>query len=597
MYKLFFFIFFLLFFCSASFTKANDRVYLKILNEEGHSVSPDDLNLEKSYQHINLLKQALSRSLSDFYGDGYLTATFDDFTVEDDTASVVFISGETFKWIKLSFDETDPFLMSNLRIREHQFEDNVFNPARFQRLIDRILRFSEQNGYPFAKVKLDSVEIENNSISAQLIYEKNNLILYDTIELLGEPRIHKNYLSNYLNIKEGRVYDERAVKQVGRRLRDLPFIEIISEPVVFFTNEKARLVLQLRNRNASRFNFLVGVLPNNEITGRAVITGEANLELMNPFGRGSRLYLDWQRLQARTQNLEVHFQYPYLLGLPFGIDVEFELYKRDTLYLDLHRELGIQYLMGGNNYLEAFVRNSSTNILSVDTQQILQSRSLPSRLDRSENIYGLKLNYEALDYRFNPTRGWASFLEGAIGLRNIVRNNTIVNINDPENPGENFEFLYSDKEDATINYRIKYHLRRFWNPAHRFVIKTGMRGGVIFSNDDLLENELFIIGGNRILRGFDEASIFTSNYHLFTLELRYILETNSYAYLFADGAFLENPLREDPFKRDYPFGFGAGLTFETAAGIFGVSYALGRQLENPIEFRNGKIHFGYRNYF
>jgi len=49
--------------------------------------------------------------------------------------------------------------------------------------------------------------------------------------------------------------------------------------------------------------------------------------------------------------------------------------------------------------------------------------------------------------------------------------------------------------------------------------------------------------------------------------------------------------------RDQPFGFGAGMTFETRAGIFGISYALGRQLNNPIDFRTGKIHFGYVSLF
>jgi hypothetical protein len=44
-------------------------------------------------------------------------------------------------------------------------------------------------------------------------------------------------------------------------------------------------------------------------------------------------------------------------------------------------------------------------------------------------------------------------------------------------------------------------------------------------------------------------------------------------------------------------GFGAGLTFETKAGIFGLSYAVGKQNSNPLDFRSSKIHFGYVNIF
>jgi hypothetical protein len=44
-------------------------------------------------------------------------------------------------------------------------------------------------------------------------------------------------------------------------------------------------------------------------------------------------------------------------------------------------------------------------------------------------------------------------------------------------------------------------------------------------------------------------------------------------------------------------GFGAGLNFETRAGIFAFNYALGKKNQNPIDFRAGKIHFGYISIF
>ncbi|MCC6690169.1 MAG: hypothetical protein IT235_01425, partial [Bacteroidia bacterium] len=48
---------------------------------------------------------------------------------------------------------------------------------------------------------------------------------------------------------------------------------------------------------------------------------------------------------------------------------------------------------------------------------------------------------------------------------------------------------------------------------------------------------------------------------------------------------------------DTPYGFGAGTSFETKAGIFSLDYALGSQLGNPIYLKSGKIHFGIVSYF
>jgi len=48
---------------------------------------------------------------------------------------------------------------------------------------------------------------------------------------------------------------------------------------------------------------------------------------------------------------------------------------------------------------------------------------------------------------------------------------------------------------------------------------------------------------------------------------------------------------------DYPYGFGVSAAIETKAGIFGITYAMGKQLDNKISFKSAKIHFGYINYF
>ena len=51
------------------------------------------------------------------------------------------------------------------------------------------------------------------------------------------------------------------------------------------------------------------------------------------------------------------------------------------------------------------------------------------------------------------------------------------------------------------------------------------------------------------------------------------------------------------FVADRPFGFGSGMSFETKAGIFSITYALGKQFDNPIKFSSAKIHFGFVNFF
>jgi len=129
----------------------------------------------------------------------------------------------------------------------------------------------------------------------------------------------------------------------------------------------------------------------------------------------------------------------------------------------------------------------------------------------------------------------------------------------------------------------------------RSVIKLGVQTGYTF-NENLFDNELLRIGGLKTLRGVDEEAIFASFYSIQTLEYRFLLEQNSFLYLFTDAAYYEKKTK-DNYLSDRPYSFGLGISFETNAGIFSVSYAIGKQFDNPVQFRSAKIHFGFISFF
>ena len=101
---------------------------------------------------------------------------------------------------------------------------------------------------------------------------------------------------------------------------------------------------------------------------------------------------------------------------------------------------------------------------------------------------------------------------------------------------------------------------------------------------------------NRLLRGFDEESISASAYGMLTIEPRLLLNQSSYLFAFLDYAYLQNKSIGNDIT-DFPLGFGLGLSLGTPAGIVRMSYAIGKESGNPIDFRAAKIHFGYVNYF
>ncbi|MDX1939097.1 MAG: ShlB/FhaC/HecB family hemolysin secretion/activation protein [Saprospiraceae bacterium] len=518
----------------------------------------------------------------------YLEASVDTLQKVDNTFVALLHVGKAYEWINLQNGNIDALFLDESGFRERFYQNRPFSPTQLQKLQENLLVAAENNGYPFAKVWLDSLQFTDNQVTATLMMDKGQLVLIDNIETEGELRISKNYISNYLGIKLKSAYNRAQILRIRQRLRELPFVNMSKDPQITFAGDRATLKLFLDKRRASRFDFLIGVLPNSTQVNRLLITGSFNGELYNQFGRGERIYAEFEALRPQTQELNLQFNYPYLFNLPFGIDAKFNLYKRDSTYLDIESDFGVQYLFQGGNYLKAFWNNRTSNLLNIDSALLNNAQRLPPTLDVSYGNFGLEYVFQNLDYRYNPRKGWHFLLRGAAGVKQIKRNNRVEALET--------ESVYDSLELRSFQYRLNASVERYLAVFNRSTIKLGVQGAYIISQEPIYLNEQYRIGGNKLLRGFDEEFIFATNYTIATFEYRLLIGQNSYLYTFGDYAYVEN-LTIQTRDRYYPYGFGAGITFETRAGLFGVNLAFGTRQGEAIDFAAPKVHFGYVSLF
>jgi len=364
-------------------------------------------------------------------------------------------------------------------------------------------------------------------------------------------------------------------------MKELQFLRVTKPVQVVFYPKFARIIVYADKKKANSFDGVLGVLPNSQTTGKLMLTGEARLKLVNSFGRAELIDMNWRKLEQSSQDLKVNFNYPYIFSSSLGADFRFSLLKQDTTYLNIVRNAGIQYLFTGNNYLKAYILNNTSQLLNTTGMEYITE--LPVYADISNTMYGLETKYEKLDYRLNPRKGFTLLINTAAGNKNIKRNSKI-------NPA-----VYDSIVLKSAQYRLSADENIFIPVFSKSTINLGLQSAAIINNS-LFENELFRIGGLRTLRGFDEESIYASLYSILTVEYRYLFEQNSYINLFFNSAYYEKETIHEKII-DRPFGFGAGITFETRAGIFSINYALGKQFDNPIYFKQAKIHFGIVSYF
>lgn len=552
----------------------NAQFSLKISGDNETSIK--ELKYIKNHKSKAEALIELNKVFNEVQNKGYLLAETDTSSSTNElTGNIRF--GKSFKWLYLKPGNLNPVLASKIGYSENSFKNKAFNSKQYLALKEKIIVYFENNGYPFASISLDSIEINDNEIKASLNVEKNKFFKVDSVVIIGNAKINNAFINRYISVIPGKPYNESNIKSIGPKILQLPFLIQTQAQQVRLTEKTNKVVLFLNKKNASQFDGIIGVQPDN-LTGKTIITGDVKIKLVNGILHNAETFdLEWRRLQQQTQDFKGKFIYPYMFGTAFGSDYSLKIYKRDTTFIDINNDFGLHYYFSGLNYIKVQLKQRQSNLLS--TSGLENATTLPSYADVSSNLNGFGVFYEKLDYRFNPKKGISIQINASAGTKKIRKNPRI-----NENAYNNLalfsaQYVY----DAVINGYLQLKGNN--------VLRLGLQSASIFGNAPVFKNELLRIGGLKTLRGFDEESIFTSFYAIPTIEYRFVFSQNSCLLAFAEGAFYENN-SFGTYVKDIPISFGTGINLETKAGILSINYALGSQFNQGIDARNGKIHFG-----
>jgi len=454
-------------------------------------------------------------------------------------------------------------------------ENNAISLKNYELITQKTLNYLENTGFPFASVYLDSVIHKNDTVFANLMIDKNIHCTFDTLVVRGNLKIAKNYLRTYLNFRNKKTYNESVVKQIPKLVQEIPFATETQSSIVEFTENKASLYLYLDKKRVNQFDGYIGLVPVSDRTGKIAVSGELNLHLMNLFTIGENIDLQWRASERFSQFLEIKLNFPYLFGTPLGVDGLLMLEKKDTTYLNMNYVIGLNYSFWGNNFARVYFDFATSNILA---QSLYANANFLSFSDFRKSMYGFAFRFRSLDFIYNPRKGYDLNVNISAGSRKIIKSYHAE------------ESYYDGIELNTVRYRVQGKMKGYVPLHKRWVMVLGAEGGGMLGKHILI-NEMFRLGGMNSLQGFDDLSIRASSYGIGWVELRFIVARIAYINTFFNGAWYEQKIK-DSYFHDFPFGFGAGVAFTTKAGLFYLSYALGKQQNIPISFKTGKIHFG-----
>ncbi len=437
----------------------------------------------------------------------------------------------------------------------------ILDSANFRKTINHYLDYLENHGHPFATLKPIEYDLINDSLNLTLKIEPGPMVTIDSLVIKGFDKFSKNVLKYDLKYKKGMLYQERYLKDILIYSDQIEYLRMTRPPAVAFTKSKTVLYLYLEEVKSNQIDGVIGL--NTQENGKAVFNGDIQLRLLHLFKKGEDISIRWRRPDESVQAFNLDFEIPYLFKTPVWLQGNLAIFRQDSTFVNSDAQGLLKYLLESGSFLSGGLSYRSSNVL-------LNSESLTSYKSFNTTTYKLGLELKKTNRVIVPTKGFKIIGYGLTGKRRSENSN----------------------QDQ---YGWQVFADQWITLFPRHILKLGLKSEALFGGQ-LFTNELYRIGGLKTMRGFNEQSIYASSYGIGTIEYRYMIGTYDYLTLFSDLAYVENNAGEQ-FSSTFFTGIGAGINFQTGAGIFSLFYALGKDDQNPFDLRTSKIHFGYTNRF
>ena len=487
--------------------------------------------------------------LSDYYykflKDGFLLTQIN--TIDSNTIEI--IKGKKHKCIEI-------------------FENNnskILKIPELSKWMQNKVRNDAEKGYPFSRVRLEFLDFnENETIRARLNYDRGVYLKISKIHIKGNQNPSLDLIQNLINIREGDVYIESKINSIDNQIKNCYYLQMIKPTELLFTDNGVEIFCYVQKINSSSANGILGIQPNS-IAQKIGLTGEFNLNLLNVLQKGENFHLDWKSPLPQTSSLNCDVNYPYLVKSLFGLNGQLKLYKRDTTFLDVTSKMNVLFKLNTSINIGALFEFNSNNKFVNSNTDFVNNKDINSK------YFGFNGSYDKLDDLINPSKGQKIYLEVLGGLRSVSQGNVKNNV-----------------------VKIHFNFQNFFKLNNRNTILFQSNNQFYYA-DTIYSNERFRCGGINSIRGFNEETLFSTANSINTLEYRFRLDNNSYAFGFLDqGLFMDKTTSS---QLTVPFGFGIGFAFKTNVGLFNIVGAYGFSENQPLKMNESKIHFGYSAFF
>ena len=453
---------------------------------------------------------------------------------------------------------------------------------------ENLLTGMVNKGYPYARLFTDPVAIRQDTLELEYSLDTIRRIYIQNVDLKGNFKMNQALFETMTGIGENQSFSLERIERSKQIIRQWDFADL-KNLEYDFNPYRVNLIYHIEPSQPSRFDLLIGLVPSNHLNKKYEITGNAYLDIRNQLSMAERIYLKFDKYANSSQSIDLRFDFPYLPLIRSGILAEGLIDRRDSTVLDVHGRLGVQYRWRTNLKYAFFLQRDQSRLISIQSRRLSNTGKLPDELDYNYSAAGINLSFQTLDNTMNPRKGRVVHGTITAGLKKMVRNGQILAIELPSGQ-KSFQLQYDSLTQATVKSGLDISWDQYLPVALYSTIRLRAMAGWTWSTASLYQNELRRLGGFQDFRGFPEKSFLADAFSVWTVEYRFLFGAESNAFVFTDFGTLHQP--GSTINWNFPYSVGIGLNLGTKAGVFGISYAVGGQRNEPLSLEQSRVNFG-----
>ncbi len=448
--------------------------------------------------------------------------------------------------------------IGNQILQKYNFKNNYIKIPinQLEEILNDISTFQELKGNAFSKIKLKKIRIDKKTLYAEIDLTTSKKRKIDKVIIKGYENFPETFIKNYLNINFKTTFNKKKLMEISKLSKGLDFVSETKPPETLFTKDSTLIYIYLKKIKGSSFDGLINF--TSQENGKLQFNGHLDLKLKNILNKGEQLNLFWNSFGNEKQEFSISVKTPYIYNSKLSPEFTFSIYKQDSTFLNTKLNTLLKYQIKNNSNL--FVSFNSEN------SENLTNASL-------DNINTFQNYFLGFGYEYKVPKN------------DIFGNNTFyLNINPSFGKRKTID---NTSQQIKIATTLAYLLDLNRKNSLYFRNKTAL-----LNSTNYFDNELFRIGGNKSIRGFNEQSIFVKNYLLQNIEFRYQTSKSSYMYTITDLALITATNSKEKL-----YSFGLGYLFNSNNSQINISTAVGTNTKNPIDFKNTQFFVNWVNFF